>query len=113
MAVGKEQTQFRPGTSGNPGGKAKGFPAQIQKYCGKDYGKIAQGFALIAFGTDAECKTFFRETIRRATKDRLIALRELRDSGPGKPSQPVSMQGNEALMFVLPPGTTVKCAVDE
>ena len=79
--------RFQKGKVANPNGRPKGFAAQIQRLCGKDYQKIAEAHAVIAFGTAKECTAVFGEPLRRTVKDHLTALTELRDSGPGRPSQ--------------------------
>ena len=93
-ASGSARTQFKPGQSGNPGGKSKGFATIIKGLCGDDYEKIATGFALIAWGSDEQRREFFGTTVKVSAKDRLIAMRELRDSGPGRPVQTLDHRGN-------------------
>jgi hypothetical protein len=82
-----EGHQLKKGQVANPNGRPKGFAAQIQRLCGKDYQKIAEAYAVIAFGTTKQCTEISGEPIRRTVKDRLTALTELRDRGPGCPSQ--------------------------
>lgn len=76
---------WKPGQSGNPGGRPKGFAVRVKKRCGKEGQKLVEAFALIAFGSDADCKTFFGEVLDRSVKDRLQALGELADRGFGRP----------------------------
>jgi hypothetical protein len=88
-------TQFKPGEpSANPGGRPKGFANRIKELCGEDYDKIARGFAVIAWGTAEERQEFFGVAVKVSAKDRLIAMRELRDSGPGRPVQTLEHLGD-------------------
>ena len=97
-----------PGQSGNPLGRPKGFAAAIKALCGgDDYPKIALGFALIAWGSKTARRKFFGAELEVTTADRLRALTELRDSGPGKPAQPVEIAAEWQPLFVLAPGDDV------
>jgi hypothetical protein len=96
---------WKPGQSGNPSGRPKGFAARIQELCGGDnYPRIAEGFAVIAFGTAAQRRQFFGADIRVSARDRLTALIELRDSGPGRPAQTVHADYPPIPLFTLPEG---------
>jgi hypothetical protein len=98
--VPKEDTQFKPGQpSANPGGRPKGFANKIKALCGDDYDKLADGLFMIAFGTKGQREEFFGEDVKVTAKDRVAALKELRDSGPGRPVQTLDHRGNV-------PGTT-------
>ena len=90
----KEDTQFKPGNNANPGGRPKGFANKIKALCGDDYDKIADGLFMIAFGTATQRHEFFGETVNVSAKDRVAALKELRDSGPGRPVQTLDHRGN-------------------
>jgi hypothetical protein len=84
---GNQSTQFRPGQSGNPGGRQKGFAKAIQAKCGDDYERIVEGLYAIAFGSPKQVKEVFGPRFEVTPKMRLTALLELRNSGPGRPRQ--------------------------
>jgi uncharacterized protein DUF5681 len=92
--MAREDGQFKPGQSGNPGGRSKGFATKIKELCGDDYEKIAEGLFAIAFGTAAARSKFFGETVNVTTKDRIAAAIALRDSGPGRPAQTLDHRGD-------------------
>lgn len=95
-------TPWQPGQSGNPGGRPKSFAKKIRELCGNtdDFARLAEGFMVMAFGSAKQRKAFFGETVRVSAKDKLLAMRELRDSGPGRPMQTVAVQSN-APIFAL------------
>jgi hypothetical protein len=85
--------KFEPGTSGNPGGRPKGFTGQIKAKCGDDYEKLVEGLYILAFGSPAEQADYFQDaSIEVDAKVRLAALTELRDSGPGRPKTIVEIE---------------------
>ena len=100
--------RFRQGLSGNPGVRPKGFVGRIKTACGgDDYRKLVKGFAVIAFGTAKQREKFFGEPVEVSARDRLAAMVELRDSGPGRPVQAVDLWDapSEVPFFALPPET--------
>lgn len=76
---------FKPGQSGNPGGRPKGFAYRIKKRCGKEGQKLVEGWTLIAWGSDAECEKFFGCKMVRTVRDRHDAMVELANRGFGRP----------------------------
>jgi hypothetical protein len=96
---------WKPGESGNPGGRPKGFAARIKELTGgDDYPRIAEAFAVIAFGTAGQRRQFFGEPLKVTARDRIAALIELRDSGPGRPTQTINDDRPYAPIFALPEG---------
>ena len=93
-----EDTQFKPGNNANPGGRPKGFANKIKALCGEDYEKLAVGLYTVAFGTSVERLDFFGEDVKVTAKDRVLAMKELRDSGPGRPVQTLDHRGNVPSM---------------
>lgn len=75
---------FKPGQSGNPGGKPKGLMASVHAKCGKDGKKLVEAAYLLAMGTPADVRAFFGENVRRDGKVRMAAIQFLADRGYGK-----------------------------
>ena len=97
-------TAWKPGQSGHPGGRPKGFVARIKDVCGEDYERLAKGFEMIAFGPPAERRTFFGEPVTVTARDRIAAMVELRDSGPGRPAQTISADVSKSFsLFIMDP----------
>jgi hypothetical protein len=110
----KSRANLRPfpkGVCPNPGGRPKGFVGRIKEACGEDYEKLVEGFCLLAFGTPAERRAFFGESVKVSARDRLMAMVELRDSGPGRPVQTVDVGDGSPPpdwpVFIFPPGTHI------
>lgn len=75
---------WRPGQSGNPGGRPKSLLGSVRDVCGNNGQRIVEALALIAFGTQTELRRQFGRSAASSTKDRLTALRELADRGFGR-----------------------------
>jgi hypothetical protein len=87
--------KFKPGQSGNPGGRPKGFASTVQDKCGKDGKKLVEAACLLAWGTPAEVRAFFGEAVKRDGKVRLTAIQFLADRGYGKAVETVEVSGPE------------------
>jgi hypothetical protein len=68
--------------------------------------EVVDGFFVIAFGTPMQRKRFFGESITVSASDRLRAMVELRDSGPGRPVPTMEIDERAQVpAFILPPGS--------
>lgn len=92
--VGKVSTSFKPGVSGNPGGRPKilGEIKELARNYGPDaIAKLAQLSGLVRGHPGAENESA-----------RIAALRELLDRGYGKPIQPTDITSNgESVRYVV------------
>ena len=65
--------------------------------------KSGKGWWLVLkFGRAAERRAFFGERVRVTTRDRLMAIVELRDSGPGRPAMAIEADWPQVPIFALP-----------
>lgn len=95
-------TPYRPGQSGNPGGRPAGILAQVRRRAGESGEKIIEGFAVLAWGRADEIAAFFGDALRPTVRDRMDALRELADRGFGRAVQTVeSSSDGVALPLVI------------
>lgn len=88
--------RFKPGQSGNPGGRPKGLPRAVQEKCGQTGAKLAEAMFLIAMGTPQEVRAFFGEPLRRDAKVRVQAIEWLADRGYGKAVDVVEPEGGDS-----------------
>lgn len=84
---------FKPGQTGNPGGRPKGLAAMVREVVGEDGQQLVKAMAVIAVGTAAQVRTFFGEHVKRTARDRMQAVEFLADRGFGKAPQEVSVTG--------------------
>lgn len=96
--------RWAPGVSGNPGGRPRGFARIIREYCGENFERIVEGLFLIAYGTAQQRRAYFGERVSVSTRERVLAMIELRDSGPGRPMQRIQTGERLVPFFALPPG---------
>ena len=76
---------FKPGQSGNPGGRPKGLAKTVRDVCGGSPLRLAQGLLEIA------------EDPKAHNRDRVAAYRELLDRGWGKAPAFASMETDDPL----------------
>ena len=76
---------FKPGQSGNPGGRPKGLARTVRDVCGGSPLRLARGLLEIA------------ENPRARDRDRVAAYRELLDRGWGKAPAFASMEAEDPL----------------
>lgn len=76
---------FKPGQSGNPGGRPKGVARTVRDVCGGSPLRLAQGLLEIA------------ENPKAHNRDRVAAYRELLDHGWGKAPAFASMEAADPL----------------
>src|SRR6516164_8587536 len=92
---------FRAGVSGNPGGQPKegGIMASVRKRYGDRGSRLVEALHLLVFGTPAERKAFFKETVKVSAKDRRDCLEILLERGYGKvvPDPPAARRESQPL----------------
>lgn len=91
MGATENLQPFKPGQSGNPGGRPKGLASAVKEIAGKDGKRLVEAWAAIAFGSTHEVKRVFGATLKPTVRDRLMALEQLADRGFGKAVQSIAM----------------------
>ena len=81
--------------------------AGIKELCGDNYERIWYGLSVIAWGTTADRRAFFGERVDVTTRDRLLAIIELRDSGPDA-AHPVRSEWNGARSCSFAPAARLR-----
>ena len=84
-AAGSLATQFKPGESGNLGGRPRALRCSVQDKVAAD--NLVDFWRLVAFGSDGEIREQFGTTSGPRWSDRMTAVVELADRGFGKPGQ--------------------------
>jgi Family of unknown function (DUF5681) len=80
---------FKPGQSGNPGGRSKGVARTVREACGGSPERLAHVLLEIA------------EDPKAHKRDRVAAVRELLDRGWGKAPAFAAMEGEDPLELGL------------
>jgi hypothetical protein len=93
--------RFKPGQSGNPGGRPKGIGQYVRQLVGQNGEKALDLLWLYASGTDAEIKKRFGTKYGPRHEVRVDALRECLDRGFGRPTQAVSVDAPQGGTFTM------------
>lgn len=89
--------KFKPGQSGNPGGRPRGYAELTRKRVGQDGQPIIDTLMLIAYGEQADIKKTLGAPA--SIKDRLTALQQLKEHGWGKDTQGIDVGGVVVLKW--------------
>jgi hypothetical protein len=82
--AGSVARPFRPGQSGNPGGRPKGIAATVRRHCGANGKKLIEALVVIALGDDKARQNLFGERTAWPTlRDRMTAIEMLLERGFG------------------------------
>jgi hypothetical protein len=103
---------FKPGQSGNPGGRPKSLLTTVRAKCGEDGKKLVDAVYVLAMGTPAEVRAFFGESVKRDARARLQAIEWLADRGYGKAIETVEMSGPEGKPVTVTFGGRYKPPTD-
>lgn len=84
---------WRPGQSGNPGGRPKKLANRVKELIGEDGARAIEALGAIAFGTPKQRRAIFGEALQPKVRDRREAIKELLDRGFGRAIQAVEHSG--------------------
>src|SRR5262245_56138734 len=93
--------RFVTGNSANPGGRQGGIVAQVKAAVGPNAEKLVEGFALYAFGSDADIKARYGTKYGPRHEARIDCLKELRNMGFGVPRQALEDDERIPRQFTL------------
>ena len=91
-APARRRGGFKPGVSGNPGGRPAGIRALVQARVGANGEQLVDFWMLVAFGEDADIKRQFGARTVVRLQERMQAVEELANRGFGKPTQPIDAE---------------------
>jgi hypothetical protein len=89
---------FRPGQSGNPGGRPKGLAEEVRAQIGER--DLVMAMVLILRGTPEQRRKFFGDSVKVSTKDRLEAADWLGIRGHGKPKDTLAIEDAIPVLVV-------------
>lgn len=95
---------WKPGQSGNPGGRSKGIMAFVKERCGESGERLILALEAIALGNAEDHKRVFgvKRALHVTTRDRISALQELLDRGFGRAIQSMEVNTTATPLFALP-----------
>lgn len=90
---GGSRGRFKPGQSGNPGGRPKGLGTYIREQVGDDGKKLVEFWLKLLTEKDVKLKALFGTRYPPRWQDRMAAAQELADRGFGRPVQALEHTG--------------------
>jgi hypothetical protein len=87
--VPKGLTPWKPGQSGNPGGRKRGFLRLLDEKYGHDARELFRRLDCFSRGYDPETETLMRSQV----KDRILATVKLLEYQLGRPQQTLEVHG--------------------